>query len=242
MDFRGIVYIGETHGTTCSLWGRLVCFGNSAGFYGKGQRNGHYAAWGFPYLLGANGREVAKGIWKCEPDNVWVAVSAWKPGAIAEECRGLFPTAVEQRALWAYTIRWKDLPRLNNTGRVPVRPVPPMPPVTDEEVHALLAWSKAPGAAEQTAKKLADRLAAAMKYEGTGARLVSPGEYGLWTGIERKLGKAEYLYLGRSEFDPSAVTLTAFERDHCSVDAGQSRTPAEVRAAIKQFWDYWSPE
>jgi hypothetical protein len=112
-----IFYIGETHGRTTSLWKRLEAFGNSAGFYG-GQWPGHYAAWGYPDafpkdVLGDNADGNGK---SCTSERVWVAVCVCQP-AIPAYLRGLFPTAIEQQALWAYTAANHDLPCLNNAGQ-----------------------------------------------------------------------------------------------------------------------------
>jgi hypothetical protein len=230
-----VFYIGETHGNSTSLWGRLGAFGTSAGFYG-GQWNGHYGAWGYPDLFPQDVVGTGKGGAgkSCSPQHVFVALCPW-PGGMPPHLRGIFPTAIEQQALWRHAETNSDLPKLNNSGRVRSS-IASMPTVTDAELDAVLASATSPAAANVTVGDIAQRLATKMGYAAS--RKSRLATYGRWRGAERILGR-EYLLIGWNDADPDAVDLRVYHVQRCVYDGGAARTRDELRAMLDTFWSAW---
>lgn len=235
-----VFYIGETHGNTTSLWGRLSAFGNSAGFYG-GQWNGHYAAWRYPDLfpedvLGVGVEGQGK---SCSSGHVFVALCPW-PGGMAECFRGIFPTIIEQQVIWIHTEANGQIPRLNNSGRVqdhPAPAAPPMPEIPDPELDDALARATRPQAAEHAVMSIAQRLAVGMEYDPN--RAAQMARYGNWSGAERRLGN-EYIYIGWSDATPGEVTFAVYRRNTCLYDGGSAGTRDDLRNLLQAFWNLWS--
>lgn len=232
-----VFYIGETHGVSGSLWVRLGAFGNSAGFYGD-QWNGHYAAWQYPHRIehvirgpgrDGNGHHTSS-------EHVYVAVCP-VPEGLPAHLHGLFPTAVEQQALWLHAVANAGIPKLNNTGRRVPRSVPAMPDLAEADLAALLAWSTNRDLGAAAACRVAQTIARAMRYDG---RLKTNAvSYGAWHGAERKLEDATWLYLGWNEHERTAVTLSVYHHDTPIHDGGAARTRDELRAMLQAFWEAW---
>ncbi len=234
----GIFYIGETHGNTTSLWGRLAGFGTSAGFYG-GQWSAHYAAWGYPARFPADDRgggEDGAGR-SCDAGRVFVAVCAW-PGTMPIQLRGVFPVVIEQQAIWNFAEANGAIPALNNSGRVNIRPPIPMPEITDSELDAALGRVRDPTAAQGAVMAIAQRLAVGMKYAAT--RRTGFETYGAWRGAKRVLGK-EDLYIGWMSAVPNEVTLSVYKGNLALYDGGAHSTRQSLRAAFEDFWAAWNP-
>lgn len=236
-DQPEIFYVGETHGRTTSLSGRLTAFGNSAGFYG-GQWNGHYAAWGFPRLfpqdVSGPGRDGAGSA--CSPARVHVALCPW-PSGLPQHLRGLFPTAVEQRALWAYATARGDLPALNNSGRTRLASIPTQPTITNGEVEALLDHAAFPQQGKEAALAVTQRLALGLGYSTS--RQATIVRYGRWEGAVRRLGN-DYLYIGWYDSRPGGVTLSVYRKTRCLHDGGSAPAHEAVLEQVATFWDNWA--
>ena len=232
-----VFYIGETHGNTTSLRGRLTSFGNSAGFYG-GQWWGHYAARRYPVVfeqdvLGPGEEGAGK---SCTSEHVFIALCAWQ-GGMNPAFRGIFPSFVEQQAIWLHTEANGEIPALNSSGRVRVAQVEPLPTIPDTELDEALSRATEPAVAAAAVQAIAQRLAVGMGYTRTRSPAMS--RYGGWNGAERRLGN-EYLYIGWWDAAPGEVTLSVFRRNACLYDGLSAGTQADLGDQLQAFWDYWT--
>jgi hypothetical protein len=232
-----VFYIGETHGNTTSLRWRLQQFGRSAGFYGD-QRDGHYAAWRYPDLFPMDRISDAPGRSEptsCSSARVFFAVCPWQP-ALQREARGIFPTLIEQQALWRHVAARRALPLLNNSGRAASRQVPPCPEFSD----AILSTVLNPATANRTmaCAEVLDAIADAAGYSRRGS--ARPVAWQSWTGCLRSAGPDQH-YLGWHAGDPLGVTLHRYRGRHAEFgsDEPPAHTPDGLRALIATFWANW---
>lgn len=241
-----VFYIGETHGNTTSLWGRLMCFGNSAGFYG-GQWNGHYAAWGYPRTFpqddrGPGEEEAGR---RTDPSRVFVALCAW-PGTLPRPLRGVYPVVIEQQAIWAHAAdpRNNGVPRLNNSGRVTSASTVSPPEFSGHALTSALRADVPEAARSAHLTALVDVLAAGL--DGNRNCKSWPATYGKWQGVERKLYKNVFLYLGWSSVQPESITLSVYQGAEGSSWAcmwGEDKDGASDREALRalllELWSWW---
>jgi hypothetical protein len=234
-----VFYIGETHGNTTSLRGRLLQFGTSAGLYG-GQWNGSYAAWRYPreFPIDVVGEGEGGAGKACSSKHVYVALCA-VPDEVPRHLHGIFPTAVEQHALWRHAefSGRNEIPVLNNSGRRATRVVPAMPVLADVDLSALLAWRTDRENGEAAALRISQMFALALGYDPDVTTTIRP--YGCWRGAERALEKGDWFYVGWSERDAAAVTLSVYRGHRPLYDGGAARTRDELRAMLQAFWEAW---
>ncbi|MBK7074593.1 MAG: hypothetical protein IPH44_20080 [Myxococcales bacterium] len=227
-----IFYIGETHGPTRTLRARLTDFGRSAGFLGR-QENGHYAAWEYPKAFKEDVRPE-----RTDPSGVYVALRPFPGGDLRRATRGVYPGLIEAIALWRYTAKHGELPRLNNSGRghdVPARPV--FEPALLAAV--LVGKDKAASVAA-----LLQGLATAFGYSAT--RRTWSWKEGDMLGLERPLGGGLWLQIG---WHPTAsrVGIWVAKRDDeawfgTGADEGPATTEAEMDTLIDRLWQRWHME
>lgn len=233
-----VFYIGETHGSSASLAGRLGAFGNSAGFHGD-QWSGHYAAWQYPHRIdnvivgpGSHGNG-----YHTSSKHVYFALCT-VPEDLPAHLHGLFPTAIEQQSLWLYAHENKTLPKLNNSGRRDPSAAPSMPTLSDSVLSAILACQADRSAATDAACHIAQTLARAMRYDGRVK--TNAVTYGAWHGAERTLEAGSWLYLGWYEGDPTAVTLGVYRGEKAIYEGGAARTREDLVMMLQAFWYAWN--
>jgi hypothetical protein len=241
-----VFYIGETHGNTTSLWGRLMCFGNSAGFYG-GQWNGHYAAWGYPKEFTQDDRGPGEGGAgrRTDASRVFFALCAW-PGSHPHPLRGVFPVLVEQQAIWAHAADARNgaIPRLNNSGRVPAAKGVTPPALSEDDLCAAMKVGRNADARKKSVATVVDALATTLDADG---RCKSwPATYGTWEGVERKLYGNVYLYLGWRATQPEVLTLSVYQGAEGSSwaciwgeEEDGAADPAALRSLLLKLWSWW---
>lgn len=235
-DDEHVFYIGEAHGNASSLAQRLTQFGTSAGFFGE-QSRGHYAAWGYPRWFPADVIGGREGHRICTPDRVFVALCPW-PTELPRATRGVFPGLVEAMAIWMHVQARKDLPRLNNRGRVRPPYIPEPPAFTDAELDRVLDASLPEGERIHAASMLLDHIATTAEYQRVPA--AHPHRSGTWLGSERKAG-THYFYVGWYGPDPAAVTVSCYrgEVPIFGEQGGSVRTRDELKRRLIDLWITW---
>ncbi|MES2641042.1 MAG: hypothetical protein V4850_16245 [Myxococcota bacterium] len=240
---RGVVYIGESHGRTASLGGRLFDFGSSAGFSVGLDR--HYAASGFRDLAGARqGSRVVS-------DDVYVALfPVPERDPIVRDrpdAPGVLPALYEATLLWAFVERHGHVPRLNNAGNHGgadiVKAARDLAAgLAAADIAALLQARANPAAGYAAAARLAEDIAVTGWGYGAGARVYRDGgnEPSCWSG--RHLGGGTYAYVGWRNADGFVFVSIWKGNTECvfgADDEGAVPDESSFRALVERLYVRW---
>lgn len=234
---KHVVYIGETHGRKASLAQRLSQFGTSAGFFERGQQDGHYGAWGVPKLLG---KEPQRGL-RCSFESFYFApASVPAPNDATQrggDWQGVYPPLMEAALIWQHVERHGAIPSLNASGRQVTgdderaRRVM-VESISEADLEILLNTDLQGAAVSKAAGRAAEAIALAWGYRPTKT-------YEDARGACRHLGKGNWLYVSQEPDGALAIRIVG-PGDECHFGPQSEREgegPARDREGVRRLLD-----
>ena len=230
---RHVFYIGETHGATTSLAGRLKGFGKSAGFAGT-QAKGHYAGWWYPWRFPETRAFDAV---RTSTAELYVAIQPYPYPAAYTAARGAFPLIIEGKAIWRHVSICGELPALNNKGRSGTAARAPLPRVA---VDALMSWRDARNRGDQAASWIARFMAISV---GTKVWEAKPRPKQMNDGRPRvciQPGKKKHGYFGLClGADGRGVVLEGHAPGEPSFQSACCNSYPDLQRAWEDLWTWW---